>query len=421
MKRIAVSTLNYFGGRDEVKRTPNSSSSSSNNMAKGAAQGKEDEAAAKEREKRKRKIETSEERNVKLKKMKWRKRESHHHRHHRHHHHEHHHGRGHTENRHAPRTPLATRARETTLRQLPRAYEANARTQDSGTHRQNSKELCEEASGKRNIGRNNEISSAHSGGKSVLLKDKRSLGGERKEAPGRPYTFDDMVAEAGRKREGQASESSDGGSNKVEQKVKREAPIRPLQEGKEASKNDSHNGHSGLGRRPLPPLPDLYPLLPEGKGSSEREGKTKRLEKGKCGVSRSREKTVVKHSKVTPRESDFPGESVRVKVEPKEGDGEEQHTPEDSCLPVILSGGGSVAVVTAPGGIPAVPLAAAPLATTPAAAPAIPSAQIAPPYTIRLSLAGLPHVKPTIVIISTGKGKHVQVLLISAGITIYCN
>ncbi|XP_050693995.1 uncharacterized protein LOC126984421 [Eriocheir sinensis] len=424
VKRIAVSTLNYFGGGDEVERTPNNNNKSNVRVMVPLEDEEEEEVegevtlastatttTVKEREKRKRRIETSDERSRRLRKLR-RKRDSHHH--HRHHH-SHHHGRGHMENRLPPHTSLATRPRETPLRQLPRACEANTRTQDPWKCRKDTLGLSEDANENYHIEKNCETPSAPSGGKSeALSKGKRDHRSGRSEEPSGPYTFDDMVAEAKRKREsltGGRTDEGDEGNNNIDHKVKCDSADRKLQGEKEVSKNDSHTCPT---RRPLPPLPALYPLHPNSKGGGEREGKggkNRRLgDKGKCSV-RRRENTVVKHAKVTPRESDLPGESVKVKVEPKEGDCEKQTTTDDLPQPVIFSGdGGGVAVVAARGSIPGTPLTTTPLATSATAA------QIAPPYTIRLSLAGLQHVKPTIVIISTGKGKHRQVLLISAGI-----
>lgn len=251
----------------------------------------------------------------------------------------------------------------------------------------------------------------------MLPNGRRCGGGGRKnEGLGKPYTFEDMVAEAERKRESHCGGKTDGGRNCIDTKLKCDAPDRRLQEVMEASENDTRI-RTCPSRRPLPPLPPLQPLPPERKrdaGIEAKGGKNRRRDEGKKCVVLRRHETNARRRKETPRESDLPSESVRVKLEPKEDEGESVSVTDTTHHPVIFSSGGSVGVVTGQGGGPTTSLSATAFTTAASAA------HVTPPYTIRLNLAGLQHVKPTIVIISTGKGKPVQVLLISVEIA-YCH
>ncbi|XP_063889088.1 uncharacterized protein DDB_G0287625-like [Scylla paramamosain] len=409
VKRIAVSTLNYSGWRsEEERRKPNNNNNNSsnnnnnssksnnnhnnnnsnNNILRQVKEEDEDEdedellVAVKERENRMSKRDANEERRIRAKRTKRRKREANHHH------------RGHTENRLPPPVPLAIRPRETPLRQLPRASEANARTQVSRSRRHDSFGILEDASEKSPSKKENcETPSAPSGKMEVVPNGRRCSGGRKGEVLGRPYTFEDMVAEAERKREGYCSPKTDGAKKCLE--ARSGAPEKGLQ-GSDARTN----AHAHPKRRVLPPLPPLRPLAPDGKvdaGVEAKGSKTRRPDEGKVVVWRRRDASA-KRGKETLRESDLASESVRVKVEPKEDEGESVKLMDATHHPVIFSGG--VGMVTGHGGVTATSLPTTALASSAHAAHAA-------PYTIRLNLAGLQHVKPTIVIISTGKGKRV--------------
>lgn len=229
---------------------------------------------------------------------------------------------------------------------------------------------------------NCETPSAPSGKIEGVANGRRCSGGRKGEVLGRPYTFEDMVAEGERKRE------------KTEV-VKKCLEVRSGALEKHLLGSDART-HAHPKRRVLPPLPPLRPIAPDGKVAAgvDSKGKTLRPEEGKAAVWRQRDASG-KRGKETMRESDLASESVRVKVEPQEDEGESVKLMDATHHPVIFSGG--VGVVTGHGGS----VTTTSLPTTALAS----SAHTTAPYTIRLNLAGLHHVKPTIVIISTGKGK----------------